>query len=224
MSRIRQTWSDLGPRVITAGVLLGVGILAVWAGSAVFSALVVVVAAIMIGELTVMLRRGFERKRDWALGGFYFLVIICGALGLMALADEGRVQLLFYIGIVVVTDTMGYFVGRAVGGPKFWPAISPKKTWSGVIGGWAGSAVLAVLCQPILPLAPENVGIFVLLAVAVSFASQLSDIIESALKRRAGVKDSSHLLPGHGGFMDRFDALVGVGALYYVVSLLDALV
>lgn len=120
---------------------------------------------------------------------------------------------LWLVGVVVATDIAGYFVGKSFGGPKFWPAISPKKTWSGTIGGWIGAALVGLVfvlvagapwwCLP--------------LSVLVSFAGQMGDIAESALKRRQGVKDSSQLIPGHGGLFDRFDALMGA-ALFMLIA------
>ncbi|SLN39842.1 Phosphatidate cytidylyltransferase [Aquimixticola soesokkakensis] len=221
-SKLREKWGDLGVRV-TTGVALGlVGLAAIAAGPRVFSVLVLVCGCIMIGELAVMLRAGLERKRDWGIAIGYGALIILGSQGLVALAlDGGRAELVFYIGLVVVTDVMGYFVGRAVGGPKFWPSLSPKKTWSGAIGGWVGAAVLAVLCHGGLAAVTMPLMVFVALSVAISFASQMGDIAESAIKRHAGVKDASNILPGHGGVMDRFDGLVGVGALYYLLHLID---
>ena len=114
---------------------------------------------------------------------------------------------LWIIGLVVITDIAGYFVGRIVGGAKFWPAFSRKKHG---LGSWVVG--LAPFCSPMpwyragIFLAGGN-GMFI--ALCLSFASQLGDITESALKRASGVKDSSNLIPGHGGVMDRFDGLIG---------------
>jgi phosphatidate cytidylyltransferase len=113
--------------------------------------------------------------------------------------------LIWLVSIVVVTDIAGYFVGKSIGGPKFWPVISPKKTWSGTIGGWIGAALVGV----IFVMLTNASWTIVLLSVVMSFAGQMGDIAESALKRRQGVKDSSTLIPGHGGLFDRFDALLG---------------
>ena len=101
------------------------------------------------------------------------------------------------------------------GGPKFWPAISPKKTWSGVACGWAAAALVGLMLVRI-----AGAGIALIwISVLVSFASQMGDIAQSALKRKMGVKDSSDLLPGHGGVFDRFDALLGAVLLLFVISI-----
>lgn len=118
---------------------------------------------------------------------------------------EGAVAILWVLGVVVVSDVAGYFVGRTVGGPKFWPAVSPKKTWSGTIAGWIGAGLLGAA---FVYAGYGGIGL-VLISPVIAFAGQMGDVTESWLKRRAGVKDSSRLIPGHGGVMDRFDALVG---------------
>ena len=126
--------------------------------------------------------------------------------------------IIWLVCIVILTDIVGYFVGRSFGGPKFWPALSPNKTWSGTIGGWIGAALVGVVFV-IFFNASWTV---VLLSILVSFAGQMGDIAESALKRRQGVKDSSALIPGHGGLLDRFDALLGASLfMLLLMSLFD---
>ena len=98
------------------------------------------------------------------------------------------------------------------GGPKFWPAVSPKKTWSGTAAGWVGAALVGLVFS-------INTGVgfqLVIVSIALAMASQMGDIAESALKRKMGVKDSSSLIPGHGGLMDRFDGMLGA-ALFLLV-------
>jgi phosphatidate cytidylyltransferase len=152
------------------------------------------------------------------------LGIICAGHGLIHLRSvEGAVAILWLLGVVVVSDVMGYFAGRILGGPKFWPAISPKKTWSGTVAGWLGAAALGA------GFAYFGYGgaMLIVLSPLIAFAGQMGDIAESWLKRRAGVKDSSQLIPGHGGLLDRFDALVGgvlaVMALQFVAPSLISL-
>ena len=132
--------------------------------------------------------------------------IMIAGHGLFVLRDEqGTAAMLWLLGVVVVSDVMGYFAGRILGGPKFWPAISPKKTWSGTIAGWMGAAVLGL----VFVLLGHGSWPLILLSPVVAFAGQMGDIAESWLKRKVGVKDSSNLIPGHGGLLDRFDAMVG---------------
>lgn len=134
------------------------------------------------------------------------LAIMVAGHGLFVLRDEaGTAAFLWLLSVVIVSDVAGYFAGRILGGPKFWPAISPKKTWSGTVAGWLG----AVLVGWAFVAAGYGTWPLILLSPFVGFAGQMGDIAESWIKRRAGVKDSSNLIPGHGGVMDRFDALTG---------------
>lgn len=152
------------------------------------------------------------RERPGFLG-FAFGIQIA-AVGLISLRlDFGIGWTLWVIGVVVATDIAGYFAGKRIGGPKFWPRISPRKTWAGTGAGWAAAAILGVIAAIAIssfwPLP---------LAIALSFASQMGDIAESALKRRMGVKDSSDLIPGHGGLFDRFDGILGATLLLLLLT------
>ena len=145
-------------------------------------------------------------RRDKAISLAYAAAILTACFGLIGLRDTaGTPAILWLIGVVIMSDVMGYFAGRMLGGPKFWPAISPKKTWSGTIAGWFGAALVGL---GFAAFAGAGWGI---LAVSplVALAGQMGDIAESWIKRRTGVKDSSRLIPGHGGVLDRFDALIG---------------
>jgi phosphatidate cytidylyltransferase len=140
--------------------------------------------------------------------------ILLAGYGLMSLRDDfGLTWMVWLLLVVVVTDIAGYFAGRLIGGPKLWPRVSPKKTWSGTVAGWVGSSVVAVLFASNTQAGIGLIGV----SIAVSMASQIGDIAESAIKRRAGVKDSSRLIPGHGGLLDRFDGMLGA-ALFIVIA------
>ena len=116
--------------------------------------------------------------------------------------------------IVIFSDILGYFAGRIIGGPKFWPKVSPKKTWSGTIAGWLGAALIGVVYIAWDKAGAEIVGI----SIALAIAGQLGDVAESALKRRMNVKDSSNILPGHGGMFDRFDSMLGASILLLLMG------
>ena len=164
---------------------------------------------------TVLQRVYFHTVKT--LGTLVSLGIMIGALLLIHLRNEiGMTATLWIIGLVVITDIAGYFVGRLVGGPKFWPAFSPKKTCSGILGGWIGAALFTYTMVQAGRLSMQ-VETAVFIALCLSFASQLGDITESALKRATGVKDSSNLIPGHGGVMDRFDGLIGASLAYAAI-------
>jgi phosphatidate cytidylyltransferase len=141
--------------------------------------------------------------------GFAFWIALAGHGFIWVRTDLGIAGMLWLICVVVATDVAGYFAGKAIGGPKFWPRVSPKKTWSGTAAGWIAAALVGIGFVLWGGFSPW----MVLVSVLASFASQAGDLAESAIKRRAGVKDSSHLIPGHGGFMDRFDGMMGAALL-----------
>jgi phosphatidate cytidylyltransferase len=145
-------------------------------------------------------------RRDRRLAGAYALAIMLAGYGLIDLRQTGGTTvILWLVAVVVASDVLGYFAGRMLGGPKFWERVSPKKTWSGTIAGWIGAAVVGL----VMVLAAGASWLLVPLSALVAFAGQMGDIAESWVKRRAGVKDASNLIPGHGGVLDRFDALIG---------------
>lgn len=142
-------------------------------------------------------------KSGRAAFGVYGCAVLIGAtsLVLFRVSDVPAVALLV-ISVVVATDTAGYFAGRVLGGPKLAPSISPGKTWSGAAAGWVAAAAVGLLFER-----ATGISGTVWASVALSVASQLGDLAESRLKRRADVADSSSLIPGHGGVLDRFDGM-----------------
>ena len=166
--------------------------------SAAFLLAFIVAAAVLV----------FLRGRSWWLpGGILYAGLT--AIALAEIRDDdfrGLVTMLFVFATVWATDILAYFVGRAIGGPKLAPRISPGKTWSGAIGG-AVAAVVAgsgVILYFFMDSGPR----VAVVAFVLSVCSQVGDLFESFVKRRFGVKDSSHLIPGHGGVMDRVDGLI----------------
>ncbi|KAA9008729.1 phosphatidate cytidylyltransferase [Histidinibacterium aquaticum] len=156
---------------------------------------------------------GSTRER-LTFGAFAFAIQAAGWGLVVFRHEQGAGWLIWLILVVAVTDIAGYFAGRRFGGPKFWPKVSPKKTWSGTIAGWIGAGLVGAVFWA----ATEAGPILILLSMFISFAGQMGDIAESALKRRMGVKDSSTLIPGHGGLFDRFDALLGAAVTMLLIS------
>jgi len=145
----------------------------------------------------------------------FALLLVLAGYGMIDLRSHYAPGWLIWLVLVVIaTDVAGYFVGRRLGGPKFWPKVSPKKTWSGTVGGWVAAALVGAGAIWAGLAGPEVLGV----SVALSMASQMGDIAESALKRQVGVKDSSTLLPGHGGFFDRFDGVLGAAVFLLLVE------
>ena len=145
----------------------------------------------------------------------FTVMILLAGFGLMQVRDDmGFGWMLWLVLVVVITDVFGYFAGRYFGGPKFWPAVSPKKTWAGTAAGWAGAALVGLVFSVNTGVGLQLIGI----SIAISMASQMGDIAESGMKRKMGVKDSSNLIPGHGGLMDRFDGMLGASLFLLIIG------
>lgn len=143
------------------------------------------------------------------------VAILLAGWGLEDLRTTFGFEWMLWLALVVVaTDVIGYFAGKQFGGPKFWPRVSPKKTWSGTIAGWVAAAAVGGAFWAATGVSSQIIGV----SVALSMASQMGDIAESAVKRKMGVKDSSSLLPGHGGVFDRFDGMLGAALLLLIVQ------
>jgi phosphatidate cytidylyltransferase len=148
----------------------------------------------------------------------------CGALSLMLLRGgdaAGLSAIVFLFAVVWATDILAYFVGKAIGGPKLAPSISPGKTWSGAVGGAVGGTFAGLIVAQFVPTVAGMTTLCVT-ALALSAVSQAGDLFESSLKRRFSVKDSGRLIPGHGGVMDRVDGLVASAFVFYLVGALVA--
>jgi phosphatidate cytidylyltransferase len=170
-----------------------------------------VLPLVLMPALAGLSRMGANR----AIYAGYSVLILIATFGLMALRqDYGFLWLAWLVSVVIASDIAGYFAGRAIGGPKFWPRVSPKKTWSGTVAGWIGAALVGLAFMKSTAAGLQIVPV----SIAVAMAGQLGDIAESAVKRHTGIKDSSNLIPGHGGLFDRFDALLGASVFLLAVS------
>jgi phosphatidate cytidylyltransferase len=175
------------------------------------------VIVLAIGTLAAASLAPAER-RLWIAGGIPY----AGALGLAPIVlrsdgQNGFLAVIFLFAVVWTTDIAAYFIGRAAGGPKLVPQLSPNKTWSGAIGGTLAAVVVALALAKTAALA----GLFAIamLAIVLSVSAQAGDVFESFLKRRFGAKDSSHLIPGHGGLMDRLDGFVTASVVAALIGL-----
>jgi phosphatidate cytidylyltransferase len=156
--------------------------------------------------------------RAWSGAGLVYAAAAQLASVLVRLDHvEGLAALILVLLVVWVTDIGGYFAGRGIGGPKLWPRVSPNKTWAGAVGGFAASLMVA---SGFAAFGFGKTWPMLLLGAALSIASQLGDLFESAVKRHFGVKDSSHIIPGHGGLMDRLDGFVAAIILAAIFGLL----
>jgi phosphatidate cytidylyltransferase len=157
-----------------------------------------------------------DRAHWYALGVFY-VGLPCIAIIWLRDQPSGGWTLLWLLVLVWAVDTGAYFAGRRIGGPRLAPRISPNKTWSGFLGG----VVAAVAVGGIAAMLGnrEALGLMLVLSAALAVLEQIGDLAESAAKRRAGVKDVSGLIPGHGGLLDRVDGLIFVTLAFALVQL-----
>lgn len=174
-----------------------------------------VITGFVGGAIVTLIARG---KFVWAATGFaYAAAALLASILVRKDLVNGFSALMFVLLVVWATDIGGYFAGRSIGGPKLWPRVSPKKTWSGALGGFVASLAVAggfAACGigKAIPL--------LLVSAILSVVSQAGDLFESAVKRRFGVKDSSHLIPGHGGLLDRLDGFVAAILMAWIIGFL----
>jgi phosphatidate cytidylyltransferase len=209
-------WNSMVARHIRIPLLGGGAALLLAAGAAGFGHFGYAVAAVAAGAIAVAVV--VPRRRAWsAMGVLYAGVLVLAPVVLRRDRQYGMAAVFFLFAVVWATDILGYFVGRLVGGPKLAVHISPKKTWAGAFGGAVGAVAAGV---GLMSLAGYAMGSPASTAFLLSIVSQGGDLLESAIKRRFGVKDASHVIPGHGGLMDRLDgflAAAGVAALIGIV-------
>jgi phosphatidate cytidylyltransferase len=171
-----------------------------------------------LGAVVVGIGARTNPLRLWvAAGVLYAGALLFACVSLRADPGHGFVAIIFLFGVVWATDILGYFVGRFVGGPKLWPRVSPKKTWSGAIGGALGAIVAGLAVARYAHL--TNSLAIIRLALLLSAVSQAGDLFESAFKRRFGVKDAGHVIPGHGGLMDRLDGFVAAALVAVMIGI-----
>lgn len=200
--------SDLKVRALSAIVMIIVAGGALWLGGIWLDVLILIIAALTLGEfsgLALKISASIPARALWLSGGLLYI----GLAAFLLVMINSKPLLLLIIGTVVAVDVCAYFAGRTLGGPKIAPSISPSKTWAGLGGGIIG----AVLALEIYFNFGFGMGTFwELLPIGALLAviAQAGDFFESWMKRRAGVKDSSSLIPGHGGFFDRVDGMLPV--------------
>jgi len=214
--------SNLALRVLSSLVLAPLALVAAWLGGLVFVLFWVAAASIVLWEwarLVVHAKlRGFLLV-DWlAAGVAYAAVLLFAPLILRRDPALGFAATLFLFAVVWATDIAAYFAGRTLGGPKLWPAVSPKKTWSGAVGGTLGGVAAGVLAMKLVGLSVAPM--LVLVACFLSVAAQAGDFLESAIKRHFGAKDAGSIIPGHGGVMDRLDGFLTAAAAAAMVGLI----
>jgi phosphatidate cytidylyltransferase len=177
--------------------------------------------AVLAGILAALIVKRPGLSPVWIISGpIYAASIIVGPLALRARGSEGLLIIVWLFFVVWVADIGAFFVGRQLGGPKLWPSVSPKKTWSGFLGGLVFGTIVpvaTVYCAKIwLSVDWIDGWLLVFLTITTALVAECGDLFESAMKRRFGVKDTGTLIPGHGGLMDRLDSYTAA-AFYLVV-------
>ncbi len=212
-----KRFGGLALRALSAVVLGPAVIAAIWYGFPWIDLLAAVAAPIMVSEW-VRLTRGVALARMLAI--LYTLAAVVALLWLRHQPSSGRETIVWLVVCVWATDIGAYFLGTIAGGARLAPRISPSKTWSGLIGGMCWAAVASAGMGLIFEKGATVQ--LALIGVAIAVISQAGDLLESAAKRRAGVKDSGWLIPGHGGLLDRIDglmaAIVAVAAMRLVTG------
>jgi phosphatidate cytidylyltransferase len=234
--------SDLGIRTASALVMVAIAGTALWLGGLVWSLFAV---AIMLGVLWEWrclvagityspVKRGLSNAAGIAYVGFATWMLVA-----LRVRPDGALNVLQIVSAVIATDVGAYFAGRTFGGPKIAPKISPSKTWAGLIGGMIASGLIFACWAlyfrslmesrleilglgPVAGSAAPNVWSAAIGGALLAVIAQAGDFFESWMKRRAGVKDSSHLIPGHGGLFDRLDGLLAVSFVAGILLLLSS--
>ncbi len=199
----------LAERVAVGGLALALVALFALHNSILGALAVLVLGAVAVGWLAG------RRDAFWAAAGALYAGALVACVVLLRISPFfGLAAILWLFAVVWGTDIAAYFAGRLIGGPRLWPSVSPGKTWAGAIVGALGGAVLGLL----LAGWTNHLAALFWLGLAAAIVSELGDLFESALKRRFGVKDSSGLIPGHGGLMDRLDGFVAASLFAAVVA------
>jgi len=231
--------SDLGIRTLSSVAMMSVAIMAIWLGGYAFMGLVIAIGLGVLFEfakLVLGFARSLQAQILWLLGGAIYVGLACFSLILFSAPVFGMTPAIMLIAGVIGTDIGAYFAGRSIGGPKIAPRISPSKTWSGLLGGMIGAGLMMVIMQAgIYAFRDGEAGDgdvylaygwfgLMLTGTVLAVVAQMGDFFESWMKRRAGVKDSGSLIPGHGGLFDRTDGLIAVAFAAGIVTLFQTVV
>ncbi len=216
--RATKPRSDLGIRTASGVVMMALVGVCFWLNG---WPLLLLMAAIGVGvyweywQLVRKIAHGVSVRCAWMLFGLIYIGGACFTLLMLSAPLYGSKGALLLIAAVICTDVGAYFAGRTFGGPKIAPRISPSKTWSGLLGGMACAGVGLSILGPYLAYDYKFASLAIVGAMSAMIA-QAGDFFESWMKRRAGVKDSGNLIPGHGGLFDRTDGLIAVAFCVFI--------
>ena len=235
MSKLADAKSDLPARTVSAIVMMAISAAAIWVGGAVFTLFVAIIAIALLWEywgLASRIAKSILGRAIWMIAGAAYMgAAIWQLISIRNDTDSDPYLIVAVIGAVIAVDVGAYFAGRTIGGPKIAPKISPSKTWAGLFGGILGASLVTAIYMLYAfdlfegfaenPMASTFWTFVPLSGIAIAVTAQAGDFFESWMKRRAGVKDSSNLIPGHGGFFDRLDGLLAVLFVFALIGWLS---
>ncbi|UAB79729.1 phosphatidate cytidylyltransferase [Erythrobacter sp. SCSIO 43205] len=224
--------SDLLVRFVSAVAMIGLVVIALWLAGWFWVGFVVLLAGLVLWEWN-LLTRAFNvspvAEVAWQFAGAIYVGAAALAMVQVRVNYDMMTVLIAFLAPIVAVDVGAYFAGRLIGGPKLAPRISPSKTWAGLAGG-AVAASLVTIGVEVADFGPSTapgftaygIAMAALSAVLIAVIAQGGDLFESWMKRRAGVKDSSNLIPGHGGVFDRLDGFIAVFFVLFLVAVIPA--
>ena len=220
--------SDLLVRFVSAVAMLGVSIIALWFGGWFWIGFVILIAGLVLWEWNLLVR-GFGisavSEVAWQFVGALYVGAAALAMVQVRLSYDMWSVFFAFLAPIIAVDVGAYFAGRLIGGPKIAPKISPSKTWAGLAGGAVAASIITIGVE-VLDIGPatqrgyttEGIALAALSGVLIAVLAQSGDFFESWMKRRAGVKDSSKLIPGHGGVFDRVDGFLAVFFVLFLIA------
>ena len=224
--------SDLLVRFVSAVAMIVLTIIALYLGEWVWIAFVALLAGLVLWEWNLLVR-GFGvsavAEVAWQFIGALYVGAAALALVQVRINYDMWTVLVAFLAPVIAVDVGAYFAGRSIGGPKIAPSISPSKTWAGLFGGAVAASIITIGIE-VLDFGPTtapgytmaSIGLAALSGLLIAVIAQSGDFFESWMKRRAGVKDSSSLIPGHGGVFDRLDGFLAVFFILFLIAVVPA--
>ena len=225
--------NDLLVRFISAVAMLGVSIIALYFGGWLWIAFVVLLAGLVLWEWNLIVGKfGVSALSQvaWQFMGALYVAAAAIAMVQVRLSYDMIAVLLVFLIPVIAVDIGAYFSGRLIGGPRIAPSISPSKTWAGLGGGALAAGIVCIIGE-VMDIGPGGlaggydiggIGGAFITGVVIAIIAQTGDFFESWMKRRAGVKDSSNLIPGHGGVFDRLDGFLAVFFVLFLIAVVPA--
>lgn len=215
---------DLRKRIVSASILAPLVLFIIFIGGTLYNTLIVVVAVIMSFEWQGIINSGNKlltqiSKQRWNTLGIIYVTIFASSLIYLRNLENGLGIVMLLLFMVWATDIAAFFTGRFFKGPKIYTAISPNKTWSGLIGGMVAASMVGSISSIFISISsPVHMAIF---GLVIAVISQIGDFFESWVKRSFGVKDSGTIIPGHGGLMDRLDGFTTAAPVFVILSLFN---